>query len=513
MNYFERIDSLMQQALMKCLSYCKEDASGKCFYVDPIDKVEISAHYGNTHAAAAFILLGDINNDKKLYEKGVVLLNNILDRWNINTMMSGFHFDFNNFALCIAAHHISDPILVGRIKKVVCETSDSKHLTINWLPMRVYVNLMRYSWTGKVEYCKLSDKFLNIISKAINSDGGIEDRLPKGTSFNLQYDVSTVAELNLLNNIGVHRDLSMELGFLIKVLNKDGDINYLGRGCNQIFAWGPWIYLLASSGNIIELNQAIDYLSAGQLLSNMLKNDNLLLNNIPGINKMWWWDYHYASVYIAHFLLWLALAKRDCGKNPIIPAIPSNLESSGLHIVQNSDCQVIWFDGRSEYLSERGPAISSIWTRKNGNIFKGFFGSWGGLFGNNYSDGEMIFLNFLGLVEYPVENAPDNILGRVRSRFNKGKSKKYGFTIKPYFAPINVKVKNETVEISWSLREKVNAFLNAPLSSNMAELDLIVDGQAIPLLNVGEIHNQYGLRHVYHSHGVKGRQWILRIRY
>ena len=40
----------------------------------------------------------------------------------------------------------------------------------------------------------------------------------------------------------------------------DGDINYLDRGTNQIFAWGLGIYLLAPSGQQDALKCAIAYL-------------------------------------------------------------------------------------------------------------------------------------------------------------------------------------------------------------------------------------------------------------
>jgi len=71
-------------------------------FVDPLDGDEITAHYGATHAAAAFIILGKSRNDAALLEKGKALISSIISRWDKSKTLPAFHFDFNNFALCVA---------------------------------------------------------------------------------------------------------------------------------------------------------------------------------------------------------------------------------------------------------------------------------------------------------------------------------------------------------------------------------------------------------------------------
>ena len=191
--------------------------------------------------------------------------------------------------------------------------------------MRWAVNKKRIEWKGDNNYQSTINKCKEIIFKATNADGGIEDRLPHGTSFNLQYDLATVSILQYLRVQGEPMDLSKELGFLLNAVAPDGDINYQGRGTNQIFAWGLWIYLLASSGNTKDLLTALNFLEPR--LKKMLDNNNMMLNEWEGKEKYLWWDYHYASVYTAHCLLWLVMAYIDAYKAKITPLFPITAET------------------------------------------------------------------------------------------------------------------------------------------------------------------------------------------
>ena len=92
--------------------------------------------------------------------------------------------------------------LCQEIKETIMKTADSRHFTVNWLPMRMFVNKHRYLWTNEKQYENTNCDLFNIIKKATNQDGFIEDLLPKGKSFNLQYNVATVAILQLLNDKG-----------------------------------------------------------------------------------------------------------------------------------------------------------------------------------------------------------------------------------------------------------------------------------------------------------------------
>lgn len=398
---FSKIDQLIDLTLSACESWVQPHSDSNLRFIDPLDGKEISAHYGATHAAAAFIILGKSKNDLALLDKGKALLESILNRWDKSKELSEFHFDFNNFALCVAFELLddSDYELSRKIQMKVCSTSDSNHNTVNWLPMRWYVNLKRFEWTGKPEYQQICEDCRMTISNATNDDGGIEDRLPKGTSFNLQYDLATVGVLQFLRCRGVEIDLSKEFGFLLNSVAPDNDINYQGRGANQIFAWGLWIYLLSSSSKEVELNGAISFLSSR--IPSMLENQNIMLNNWMGEEKYLWWDYHYSSVYISHFLFWLVLSKVDCQKMPICE-LKNITNSSGLTILKTPEYFISFFNGRKEYLAEKGPIICAFWMKKYGMISKGAFGPWQGEFGKKYTFGDVVLRNYFGLLEADV---------------------------------------------------------------------------------------------------------------
>ena len=385
-----RIETLIKQVIDTCMPWIKEK-DDVIQYVDPLDNMEITAHYGATHVAVALLIFGKEKNDRRLVQKGESLLFSIMERWGKSKQLAGFHNDFNNFALCVLDSYITD--YHESIKEIVLGTSDSIHDTVNWLPMRWYVNKCRYEWTGNKKYednCRICAEK---IKSATYSDGFIDDRLPLGLSFNLQYDVATVAVMQFLRTSGEKMDLSKETGALINAVCPDGDINYFGRGTNQIFAWGLWIYLLASSGQK-EVEHSLEYLE--NKLPNMLKNKNLMLNDYPGEEKYMWWDYHYCSVYLAHFLFWLVMAYVDEKKAIIYPKIVNN-GSSGIHIYRNNNVFVATFDGRTEYLAEKGPLVVAAWTKKTGVIFKGAFGPWQGAFGNKHMQKGITLNNYVGI--------------------------------------------------------------------------------------------------------------------
>lgn len=498
------LNDIIASVLDKCLQYTKREANCQLYFIDPHEGKEISAHYGATHAAAAYIIYGALYDDK-YYHIGIELLQSILNRYGTSAQLPAFHADFNNFALSVIYEYIKDEALKKRIFDAVIHTSDSNHSTVNWLPMRWYVNEMRYKWTSDIKYRIACDSCKNQIEEATNEDGSIEDRLPKGVSFNLQYDVSTVATLQLLKNLGVNNDLSSELGFLLNSVLPDGDINYQGRGCNQIFAWGPWIYLLASSGLITELEKAESFLRSSRI-ADMLNNDNILLNKFNGKDRYLWWDYHYASVYIAHFLFWSVLSLRDFGKYEISPKCFSSIES-GFHVKRDQEVFIACFEGRKEYLAESGPSISAICNRKKGTIFKGLFGPWQGLFGNIHTYEDIVLKNFLGVLGVSLNN--DLSKSRILKRIFP-KSQAFG-KFEPQFLPIKIDIEDGVLSIIWSSTEPLYAIFNAPLCSEDIHFKLFIDGKEEHMFCVGSINNQYGERFLYQSHTLKASTWVFKI--
>ena len=54
----EQIKQLIELIIPVCTSWIKKGIDGLERFIDPNDNVEISAHYGATHAAAALIIFG-----------------------------------------------------------------------------------------------------------------------------------------------------------------------------------------------------------------------------------------------------------------------------------------------------------------------------------------------------------------------------------------------------------------------------------------------------------------------
>lgn len=476
-----KIKNLVEQVAITCLPWIVE-REGDFQFVDPLDDMEISAHYGATHCAVALIIYGEEHNQE--YAKfGKSLLESLLSRWETCRRLKGFHHDFNNFALCVLDGYTD--MYHEEIVDIVLTTSDSNHDTVNWLPMRWYVNRCRYAWTGEEKYKKRCDQCFLKIREATYNDGFIDDRLPKGISFNLQYDVATVAGMQFLRVAGEEIDITKELGALLNAVCPDGDINYLGRGTNQIFAWGLWIYLLASSG-CDELNRALGYIE--ERLPIMLKNHNLMLNDYPGEEKYLWWDYHYCSVYTAHFFLWLVLALKDMGRNNVVPYLESD-GSSGVHIWKNENEFIAAFDGRTEYLAERGPVIAAIWSRKYGVICKGTFGPWQGAFGNKYMQPGVTLRNFVGLIAVKIKRdwTKNCIIRKLLSKvpFNAKEE------IHPVFSMVDVEQKEEFA-LMLDVEQNNVLFSAALLCPHIESVQLCKDEQIVMAWPLISIRNQYG---------------------
>lgn len=505
-------EELINLTLTACESWVKFDDDRTLRFVDPIDGHEISAHYGATHAAVAFIILGKENEDAVLLEKGKALINSILNRWDTNKNLWGFHSDFNNFALCVAYDALIDDNnteLCEQIKTKLCSTSDSNHNTVNWLPMRWYVNLKRYEWTSDEKYQKICQECKLKISQATNKDGSIEDILPKGTSFNLQYDIATAGVLQFLRCRGIDLDLSKELGFLMNTVAPDGDINYQGRGTNQIFAWGMWLYLLSSSKNETQISDSISFLR--NKVPTMLENYNIMLNNWTGKEKYLWWDYHYSSVYTAHFLFWLVLAKVDYQKQPI-QIKNSEAKDSGISIIKTSDYFISTFNGRKKYLAETGPIISAFWMKKYGMINKGTFGPWQGAFGNKYSYGDVVFRNYFGLLK--INKNHDWSKNRIINKLLPNIKTTNYIAMVPIMGDFTIKEEVIGISIKFDNNKRENVILNLPVLDNITgapSISLLVNGEPMIIMNNIRIRNQYGWCNIYQSKISNAQEWILKI--
>lgn len=512
MLQFDKIDYLIKQTLAVCESWIELDEDDMMLrLIDPIDRKEISGHYGATHAAVAFIILGKSRGDGALLDKGKNLLSSIIVKWDKSKSLPDFHSDFNNFALSVAHDYLkdNDPALCKDIISKVCSTNDSNHNTVNWLPMRWYVNKKRYEWTGDEKFKKKCHECESLIIQATNEDGGIEDIIPKGKSFNLQYNIATVATIQFMRCRGLDFDLSKELGFLIKSVAPDGDINYQGRGTNQVFAWGMWLYLLLSSENETEVKNALSFIF--EKIPKMLESNNIMLNSWKGEEKYLWWDYHYCSVYTAHFLFWLILSIEDYQKKPI-QIKESEKSETGILVKKTSEYFISTFNGRNQYLAEKGPIISALWLKKYGMVSKGTFGPWQGHFGNKYSFGDVVMRNYIGLLK--INQNRNWSSNRIIKKIWLSSSFKYYMSIIPICSNFEVKDDIFGITIKFDNQKRESVFLNFPVLDTITEtpsISLHVDGEPMEVINNIRMRTQYGWCKIFQSKISSAQDWILRI--
>ena len=508
-----RLEELVETSLRTCQSWLVEDAEGGLRLIDPLDGRAISAHYGDSHLAAALFILGKSRNDAVLINQGLKLVRTVIRDWPKSCTLIDFHQDFNNFALCVIEELVENAYddLSKEIKKLILSARDSSHDTINWHPMRAYVNRSRFEWSNEAKFQDAYYKSIASIQQATNADGGIEDRLPIGSSYNLQYNVSSLATLQLIEkrwrDLGL--DLSASLDFLQQNVLPDGDINYLGRGTNQIFAWGPWLYSLSLAHRECGLSAALDFLS--ERYATAAGNSNILLNEFQGSEKSFWWDYHYCSVYHAHFLFWSVLALRDYASEPslLIEEIGSG---TGLSLTREDFGGAAVFSGRSTYLAESGPSVCALWLSELGVLFKGGYGPWKGMFGNKYSFPEAVFQNHIGLVSVEKKQRPF-IESRVVRKLLGAKADDRQVQIRPEFADIHVEPGQASLSIVFSTSD-ISAYLNVPIFEEFyscVRIELSVDGQKLESKRVGKSLNQYGWVDINRSVLGKGKRWKIEI--
>ena len=234
-------------------SFLHEDKNGNIFLEDPVEEMRIPAHYGETHLCAAMLVHIVQNGEDSMLTDALRLFDGIVNHWENDRCTASYHSDFNNFALSIILNQLTKLNESKRsdiAKKLLIASPDSKNHTVNWLPMRAYVDLTRYEITGNEKYISDAANLLAQVEEARYADGMFDDLMPKGKSFNLQYSISTAAEIQLVyNHFKSIRnrlpiiDTEKSAQTMYQLVLPDGDINYMGRGCNQLFAWGPWFYL------------------------------------------------------------------------------------------------------------------------------------------------------------------------------------------------------------------------------------------------------------------------------
>lgn len=462
-------------------------------YIDPVVGTEVHTHYGHTHLAYSLLFSGVHFANQEHEQLGRRILKRVIGNWNEWSKDKEFHHDFNNFALALILELLDEGSPLFRdVESILLKNTNSKHNTINWLPMRVYVNEQRSVISANNQFRRTNKSLIRTIDDAMNSDGGIEDLLPKNLSFNLQYNISTLALLQFLNvNADLGKDLSSELSFVLSKKLPDNDINYMGRGANQLFGWGPWLYLLSSSSQTDKLMEATVFIHS--CLSSLQETDSVFLNKHSNTRNLHW-DYHYSSVYLAHLLLWTCLAYRDIGSNRVDlkhEVVPR--ETSGLNKVENEGSGYVTFAGRSKYLAEKGPVICALFFSDIGVFFKGSNGPWPGQFGDKNFSPINHYLHF-GLLEMSRRK-------RYRSRFLRKAlflfGENYRYEIQPLFSLTGIEIINiNSIEVYFDIdfRRGKEYILNVPVFERLDEflnIELIVNGKARSVCSELITSNQY----------------------
>ena len=176
-----------------------------------------------------------------------------------------------------------------------------------------------------------------------------------------------------------------------------------------------------------------------------------------------------------------------------------------LHIFRSENAFVSWFDGRSEYLAEKGPAIAAIWTKRDGMIFKGTFGPWQGPCGNKYIYEDVVIKNFYGLLE--VKRNKDWSKNRYVHKLILSLESEIELTLKPLFAGISVFEANGTLEIILENHTDKEVIFNALVINQNQRINLSVDGSVIPCVCYEAVRNQYGWMCLHQSHAIVGKSF------
>ena len=363
------------------------------------------------------------------------------------------------------------------------DSKDSIHYTVNWLPMRIIVNRFRWELTGLAKFKIKAEKLEDKLRLAFNSEGFFEDRLPLGTSFNLQYAISTLAILDY-GDIQI-KDVNFDEAFIALRNERDftNDINHYGRGANQIFAWGPWIYLCAKRGDLTGLKYAMNFLE--KRLSTSLENNNIHLNEYEGRDGFFWTDYHYCSVYFAHLYFWLSLAKQSLAiSKEIVPAekITEN-ECHKLNIF--GPFKVTSYPGTSEYTCERGPRISTITHPTLGAFIKSSTGPFEDFFSQKYSTRLIASGNIFGFTSTVYR-------GRLLTKVFKIKRKYKTVDLWPSYS---ISYVDDVLRVSWNISAFGDVRLSLPLlKSRSRDINyrVLVDERLVSNREVGEIKGVYG---------------------
>ncbi|ACL03027.1 hypothetical protein Dalk_1326 [Desulfatibacillum aliphaticivorans] len=350
--------------------------------MDPICKRVVGSHYALSHYFAGLLIAAHTEQDREMLGKAERIFDYICATHDEYVVKADYHNDFNNFiwAFLIKASERYKGLVTDNMKQkcqsFLLSVKDSNHWTTNWLPMRAFNNAVRYEITGQAAYMKQRDSLLEKVFGALGPDGLFEDSVDKGVSANPQYHVATVAVLLVGEAFECwalpRQEIDKSIAFFLAHISPEGDYNFYGRGTNQIFGWGPALFLLKNIQDEKELfNRCLTYVL--RHLPSCLSKNGLLLENSTRKQQINWRYYHHASVYVGHFYFWSALS--GLISTPLSNGSGNNISGGSVHLLSTKSSYALTFQGRKKYLQERGPMICGVWMDYYGCLFKGPLGS------------------------------------------------------------------------------------------------------------------------------------------
>ena len=348
---------------------------------DPVAGTIVGSHYALSHYCAGLYLQAYLRKDDDLKNRANAVFDYICETHQHFVGQYDYHNDFNNFALALLLRldsttpNLLPPTTRERSSQMLRGTPDSRHTVVNWLPMRAFNCCLRGELTGKRHFLRKARCLLRSVLSTKCPDGLFEDQLQRGLSANPQYHAFTLAVLRLGHHLGCF-DLDPgilhdSICFLVNLIDPDGDFNYFGRGTNQVFGWGPMLFLLR---NLHEGTEHLDRCASflAEHVPVCLRNNGILLDCSIEYQHVMWRSYHYSSVYVSHLFFWLSLT--EFVSLPVSTPTHLQYHSDNVRVVSNEDVFASVFAGRTSYIAERGPMLCNLWLRKMGSLFKGPLG-------------------------------------------------------------------------------------------------------------------------------------------
>ncbi|MFW3361839.1 hypothetical protein ACN2A0_04150 [Aerococcus viridans] len=273
----------------------------------------------------------------------------------------------------------------------------------------------------------------------------------------------------------------------------------MGRGTNQIFAWGPWIYLVKKNITSFDskVYKTLNYFN--NAYKDSFVNGNIIMNNYEASNKDLWWDYHHSSVYQSHLVMWMSLSMLNIDNKVELKGIknfkitPKTKKKSGIRVINNPSFYIFLHDGSQEYFAEIGPAIYNIWTSNVGTIFKGGYGPTASSF---------------GLKSLNIFDALINHCGPIHIGY-KNNQIKISYSTKA----IDIKKQNDHLIIRYEVdRSKVSMFNFAYFKELEFDWKILNDQGRVLKYTKNHSKNQYGDIAVIQTDNYLTKYWYLKIK-